>query len=78
MDYEELKDNLKEAFDRYCEDYDIEPTDAQYEQFIDIATTRIEEIMSANINMAEAFEWYKEEINDDLSFVLKWESEGDN
>lgn len=77
MDYEELMDNLKERFDQYCDDNKIDANDTQYEQFTDMATKRIEELMSGGLDMSEAYEWYMDEINDDLSFILDWESDGE-
>ena len=77
MDYEELIDNLKEKFDQYCEDNKINANDTQCEQFTDMAVKRIEELMSGGLDMSEAYEWYGDEINDDLSFILDWESDGE-
>ena len=75
MDYEGLNDNLKERFDQYCTDNSIEATDSDFEVFMDMANNRIKDIMSGGLDMEEAYEWYLDEINDDLSFVLVWEGD---
>lgn len=75
MDYEGLDDKLKERFDQYCTDNSIEATDSDFEVFMDMAKNRIKDIMSGGLDMEEAYEWYLDEINDDLSFVLVWEGD---
>lgn len=71
MDEEDLRDNLQEKFNQYCVDNDIEGTDSEYDLFEEMAFRRIEEIMTGGMDMQEAYDYYLEEMDADLEFVLK-------
>lgn len=72
MDEEDLRDNLQEKFNQYCVDNGIEyGTDSEYDIFEEMAFRRIEEIMTGGLDMQEAYEYYLEEMDADLEFVIK-------
>ena len=71
MDYEELTDELNDAFVRWCDDNRCTYTKEQSERFTEMAEQRIEEIMTGGLDMDEAYEMYQEEINDDIEYLMR-------
>ena len=70
MNYEELMENLNDAFGQWCYDNDRGYTQEQLDRFLETAEQRIEEIMTGGLDTQEAYDMYLDEINDVIEYLM--------